>query len=164
MTGVTGLIRGTAGRRERVVLVRADMDALPILEENDVEYRSKVDGVMHACGHDAHTAILLGLARVLMDRRDQFRARSSSSSSLRRSEVPGGAKAHDRGRRARKSARRCRVRPAHGAGPCRWARLSIARGPVLAASRCVQGRRSRARVATRRSRTRRSTRSWSAPT
>jgi hippurate hydrolase len=64
VTGVTGLIRGTKEGAGRVVLVRADMDALPILEENDVEYRSKIDGKMHACGHDAHTAILLGLARV----------------------------------------------------------------------------------------------------
>lgn len=73
-TGVTGLIRGTADGpdRDKVVLVRADMDALPIHEENDVAYRSKVDGVMHACGHDAHTAILLAVARVLTDRRDQF--------------------------------------------------------------------------------------------
>ncbi len=71
-TGVTGLIRGTADGPGRVVLVRADMDALPIQEENDVEYKSQTDGVMHACGHDAHTSILLGVARVLMDRRDQF--------------------------------------------------------------------------------------------
>ncbi|MBA2247274.1 MAG: amidohydrolase [Chloroflexia bacterium] len=73
-TGVTGLIRGTGSGagKDRVVLVRADMDALPILEANEVEYKSQVDGTMHACGHDAHTAILLGLARVLIDRRDQF--------------------------------------------------------------------------------------------
>lgn len=69
-TGVTGLIRGKSGGS--VALIRADMDALPILEENDVEYRSAADGVMHACGHDAHTAILLAVTRVLMDRRDQF--------------------------------------------------------------------------------------------
>jgi amidohydrolase len=74
VTGVTGLIRGTAEGpgRDRCVLVRADMDALPIQEENQVDYRSKNDGVMHACGHDAHTSMLLGVARVLMDRRDQF--------------------------------------------------------------------------------------------
>ena len=48
------------------------MDALPIHEENEVEYRSRNDGVMHACGHDAHTAMLLGVTRLLMDRRDQF--------------------------------------------------------------------------------------------
>ena len=73
-TGVTALIRGTAPSTgaDKVVLVRADMDALPIQEENEVEYRSQHDGVMHACGHDAHTAILLGVSRLLMDRRDQF--------------------------------------------------------------------------------------------
>ena len=71
-TGITALIKGTAGADGKVALVRADMDALPILEENDVEYKSQNDGVMHACGHDAHTALLLGTARVLMDRRDQF--------------------------------------------------------------------------------------------
>lgn len=73
-TGVTGLIRGTgtSSGADNVVMVRADMDALPILEENDVDYRSKTDGVMHACGHDSHTAMLLGVTRMLMDRRDEF--------------------------------------------------------------------------------------------
>ena len=73
-TGVTGLIRGTGtgAGKDKVVLVRADMDALPILEANEVDYRSKNDGAMHACGHDSHTAMLLGLSRLLMDRRDQF--------------------------------------------------------------------------------------------
>jgi amidohydrolase len=72
VTGVTGLIRGTRAGAGRTVLLRADMDALPLTEENDVDYRSQTDGVMHACGHDAHTAMLLGVARLLMDRRDQF--------------------------------------------------------------------------------------------
>jgi amidohydrolase len=72
--GITGLIRGTGTGpgADRVVMVRADMDALPIQEENDHGFASKVPGVMHACGHDAHTSMLLGLTRVLLDRRDSF--------------------------------------------------------------------------------------------
>ncbi len=70
-TGVTGLIRGRRGEG-KVVMVRADMDALPILEENDVDYKSTKPGVMHACGHDAHTAMLLGLTRLLVDRKGEF--------------------------------------------------------------------------------------------
>jgi len=69
-TGVVGLLEG----REpgRTVLLRADMDALPIQEENETSYRSTVDGVMHACGHDGHMAILLGVAQVLSGLRDRF--------------------------------------------------------------------------------------------
>jgi amidohydrolase len=66
-TGVTALIgKGAAGGPTgKVVLLRADMDALPIHEENDVPYRSTIDGKMHACGHDCHTSTLLSLARAL---------------------------------------------------------------------------------------------------
>jgi amidohydrolase len=91
-TGVTGLIRGTAEGPGRVALVRADMDALPILEENEVDYKSKNDGVMHACGHDAHTAILLGLARVLTDRKDQFSGTVKVLFQPAEELPPGGAK------------------------------------------------------------------------
>ncbi|MGB3327921.1 MAG: amidohydrolase [Thermomicrobiales bacterium] len=73
-TGVTGLIRGTGSgpNADRTILLRADMDALPIHEETGVEYASQNDGVMHACGHDAHTAILLGAARILSQRTSDF--------------------------------------------------------------------------------------------
>ncbi len=70
-TGVVGLIRGERGDGP-CVLLRADMDALPIEEETRVPFASEVPGVMHACGHDAHTAILLGAARMLMERRSAF--------------------------------------------------------------------------------------------
>src|SRR5215218_3363747 len=66
-TGVVGTLKGA--RPGKTVLLRADMDALPIEEENDVPYRSTRPGVMHACGHDGHTAVLLGAARVLAERR-----------------------------------------------------------------------------------------------
>jgi amidohydrolase len=61
-TGVIGHIGQEAGP---TIAIRADMDALPIAEKNDVSYRSLTPGIMHACGHDAHTAILLGVARLL---------------------------------------------------------------------------------------------------
>jgi amidohydrolase len=92
-TGVTALIHGRkpGDGASKVALVRADMDALPILEENDVEYKSLSPGAMHACGHDAHTAMLLGVARILLDRRDQF---SGTVKLLFQpaEEGPGGAK------------------------------------------------------------------------
>lgn len=93
-TGVTGLIRGTGTGpgADRVVLVRADMDALPIHEENDVEYKSQHEGVMHACGHDAHTSILLGVARVLMDQRDSFAGTVKVLFQPSEETGPGGAK------------------------------------------------------------------------
>src|SRR5207247_9086729 len=64
-TGVVGLGDGASGGKTRCVLIRADMDALPIDEANDVPYRSQYAGKMHACGHDGHVAIGLEVARRL---------------------------------------------------------------------------------------------------
>ncbi len=64
-TGVTGLLRGK--RPGKTIGLRADMDALPIGEKNDVGYSSQTDGVMHACGHDAHVALMLGVARYVAE-------------------------------------------------------------------------------------------------
>ncbi len=69
-TGVVGIIKGRTA--DRVIALRADMDALPILEENDVPYKSNTPGVMHACGHDVHTSCLLGAAKILNELKEHW--------------------------------------------------------------------------------------------
>ncbi|WP_026544209.1 M20 family metallopeptidase [Arthrobacter sp. 35/47] len=74
-TSVTAVLRGTApgdGARKPVVLLRGDMDALPVQEQTGVAYTSRIDGAMHACGHDLHTAMLAGAARLLADRQAEL--------------------------------------------------------------------------------------------
>jgi len=68
-TGVVGVIRGQTNKSGRAIALRADMDALPILEETGADWSSKVPGKMHACGHDGHTTMLLGAARELVKSR-----------------------------------------------------------------------------------------------
>ncbi|QQQ80018.1 amidohydrolase [Saccharothrix sp. 6-C] len=70
LTSVTGVLRGA--RPGPVVLLRADMDALPVQERTGLDYASRVDGVMHACGHDLHTSMLVGAAHLLAARRDEL--------------------------------------------------------------------------------------------
>lgn len=71
-TGALAVLKGTAPGKGRVILLRADIDALPIEEENDLPFRSKKPGVMHACGHDGHTAMMLEAAKILAAHRNEF--------------------------------------------------------------------------------------------
>src|SRR5438128_3137615 len=72
-TGVVGLLRGGASKPgAKTIAIRADMDALPIHELNEIEYRSTIDGKMHACGHDGHTSILLSVADILSKRQAEL--------------------------------------------------------------------------------------------
>jgi amidohydrolase len=89
-TGVVALIEGR-NPEHRIVGLRADMDALPILEANDVPYKSQVPGVMHACGHDVHTASLLGSARILNELREEFEGTVKLVFQPAEEKAPGGA-------------------------------------------------------------------------
>ncbi|WP_247232793.1 M20 family metallopeptidase [Telluribacter sp. SYSU D00476] len=89
-TGVVALIEGR-NPTSRVVGLRADMDALPIHEANDVPYKSQVPGVMHACGHDVHTSSLLGTARILQQLRGEFEGTVKLVFQPAEEKAPGGA-------------------------------------------------------------------------
>jgi hippurate hydrolase len=89
-TGVLGMIEGK-NPSKRVIALRADMDALPIIEENEVEYKSKNEGVMHACGHDVHTTILLGAAKILWELRNEFEGTIKLLFQPGEEKNPGGA-------------------------------------------------------------------------
>ena len=72
-TGIIGIIRSSKhSENQACIALRADLDALPIQEQNTAAYKSKVDGVMHACGHDVHTSILLGAAEILFELREDL--------------------------------------------------------------------------------------------
>ena len=89
-TGVVATIHGSLSFRP-VIALRADLDALPIQETTDLPYRSVNDGVMHACGHDAHTAMLLGTAFILNDLRDKFSGTIKLIFQPGEEKLPGGA-------------------------------------------------------------------------
>ncbi|MBD2723303.1 M20 metallopeptidase family protein [Hymenobacter armeniacus] len=88
-TGVVALIEGQPGGP--TIALRADMDALPITEANDVPYRSTNPGVMHACGHDVHTASLLGAARILNELKSEFKGTVKLMFQPGEERLPGGA-------------------------------------------------------------------------
>lgn len=89
-TGVVAIIEGR-NPDSRTVGLRADMDALPILEANEVPYKSKFPGVMHACGHDVHTSSLLGTARILNQLKDEFDGTIKLVFQPAEEKAPGGA-------------------------------------------------------------------------
>lgn len=88
--GVVATLKG--GKPGKTVAIRADFDALPIHQENDVPYKSKNDGVMHACGHDAHTSIALGIAKVLYPYKDEINGNIVFVHQHAEEKDPGGAK------------------------------------------------------------------------
>ena len=89
-TGVVGLIKGK-NPAKRVIALRADIDALPIKEENDVEYKSTNEGIMHACGHDVHTSCLLGAAKILNELKDEWEGTIKLIFQPGEEKNPGGA-------------------------------------------------------------------------
>lgn len=89
-TGLVALIKGDKPS-DKVIALRADMDALPILEANDVPYKSKNEGVMHACGHDVHTSSLLGTAKILTELKADFAGTVKLIFQPAEERLPGGA-------------------------------------------------------------------------
>lgn len=89
-TGVVGLIKGSLPS-DKVIALRADMDALPINEANDKPYKSKNNGAMHACGHDVHTSSLLGTAYILNQLKDEFAGTVKLIFQPAEELLPGGA-------------------------------------------------------------------------
>jgi amidohydrolase len=89
-TGITGELHGNS--RGPVIALRADIDALPIQEKNEVSYKSIKDGVMHACGHDAHTAALLGTLKILNELKDYLSGSIKFIFQPAEEKLPGGAK------------------------------------------------------------------------
>ncbi|MEM7055778.1 MAG: M20 family metallopeptidase [Bacteroidota bacterium] len=89
-TGLVALIKGK-NPDKRIVALRADIDALPIQEKNDVAYKSQVGGVMHACGHDVHTASMIGTAMILDALKDRFEGTVKLIFQPAEEQVPGGA-------------------------------------------------------------------------
>lgn len=89
-TGIVALLSGTIPS-DKVIALRADMDALPITENNEVPYASQNPGIMHACGHDVHTSSLLGTARILSELKNEFSGTVKFIFQPAEEKLPGGA-------------------------------------------------------------------------
>ncbi|HEU5366765.1 MAG TPA: M20 family metallopeptidase, partial [Hanamia sp.] len=89
-TGLVALIKGDMPS-DKVVALRADIDALPILEANNISYKSNKNGVMHACGHDAHASSLLGTAKILLELKNEFGGTVKLIFQPAEEKYPGGA-------------------------------------------------------------------------
>ena len=89
-TGVVGIIEGK-NPQKKVIALRADIDALPIKEENDITYKSTRDGIMHACGHDVHTSCLIGAAKILYALRNEWEGTVKLIFQPGEEKNPGGA-------------------------------------------------------------------------
>ena len=89
-TGIVAHIKG-GNPDEKIIALRADIDALPILEKNEVEYKSQNDGVMHACGHDVHTSSMLGVCKILNDLKNSFEGTFKIIFQPGEELLPGGA-------------------------------------------------------------------------
>lgn len=89
-TGVVAMVRGKNPDKKTIAL-RADMDALPILETNKVDYKSRKEGIMHACGHDVHTSSLLGVGKILKELKDHFEGSVKLIFQPGEEKLPGGA-------------------------------------------------------------------------
>lgn len=90
-TGVVGIIKGK-NPDKKVIALRADIDALPIVEENEIDYKSLNKGVMHACGHDVHASSLIGTAKILNELKDEFEGSIKLIFQPAEEKSPGGAK------------------------------------------------------------------------
>lgn len=89
--GIVAIIKGEKSTSDKVTMLRADIDALPITEENDVSYKSKNEGIMHACGHDVHTSSLLGTIHILNDLKSSFSGTVKCIFQPGEEKLPGGA-------------------------------------------------------------------------
>ncbi|HOQ00070.1 MAG TPA: M20 family metallopeptidase [Acetivibrio clariflavus] len=127
-TGVIGLLEGNSSGK--TIAIRADMDALPITEETDFPYASSIPGVMHACGHDVHTSIVLGTANILSKLRKQIKGNVKFIFQPGEEGLGGAKKMIDEG--ALENPEVDAIIALHIAPNCKTGQISISSGPVMA--------------------------------